>query len=91
MLNVGVFLFNRQSFGPRHVPMFNLGLLSSTPPQKKIIVNYCITGIGRTQWGDHDVYSTLALALPKPERSNRSSGFIRNSYLLNKQMIIDNS
>jgi hypothetical protein len=33
----------------------------------------------------------LALALPKPERSNRSSGLIRNSYLLNKQMIIDNS
>jgi hypothetical protein len=33
----------------------------------------------------------LALALPKPERSNRPSGLIRNSYLLNKQMIIDNS
>jgi hypothetical protein len=31
------------------------------------------------------------LALPKPERSNRSSGLIRNSYLLNKQMIVDNS
>jgi hypothetical protein len=40
---------------------------------------------------DHDVYSMLALALPKPERSNRSSGLIRNSYLLDKQMIIDNS
>jgi hypothetical protein len=39
----------------------------------------------------HDVYSMLALALPKPERSNRSSGLITNSYLLNKQMIIDNS
>jgi hypothetical protein len=33
----------------------------------------------------------LALALPKPKRSNRSSGLIRNSKLLNKQMIIDNS
>jgi hypothetical protein len=33
----------------------------------------------------------LAIALPKSEKSNRSSGFIRNSYLLNKQMIIDNS
>jgi hypothetical protein len=33
----------------------------------------------------------LALALPKPERSNRSSGLIINSYLLNKQMIIDNN
>jgi hypothetical protein len=35
----------------------------------------------------------LASALPKPERSNRSSGLIRNSYsyLLNKQIIIDNS
>jgi hypothetical protein len=34
----------------------------------------------------------LALALPKPERSNRSSGLMRDtcSYLLNKQMIIDN-
>jgi hypothetical protein len=30
----------------------------------------------------HDVYSMLAFALPKPERSNRSSGLIRNSYLL---------
>jgi hypothetical protein len=40
---------------------------------------------------DHDVYSMLDLALPKPERSNRSSGLIRNSYFLNKQMIIDNS
>jgi hypothetical protein len=39
----------------------------------------------------HDVYSMLASALPKPEWSNRSSGLIRNSYLLNKQMIIDNS
>jgi hypothetical protein len=39
----------------------------------------------------HDVYSMLALALPKCERSNRSSGLIRNGYLLNKQMIIDNS
>jgi hypothetical protein len=39
----------------------------------------------------HDVYSMLALALPKHKRSNRSSGLIRNSYLLNKQMIIDNS
>jgi hypothetical protein len=29
----------------------------------------------------------LALALPKPESSNRSSGLIRNSYLLDKQMI----
>jgi hypothetical protein len=27
----------------------------------------------------------------KPERTNRSSGLIRNSSLLNKQMIIDNS
>jgi hypothetical protein len=35
--------------------------------------------------------SCLASALPKPKRSNRSSGLIRNSYLLNKQMIIDNS
>jgi hypothetical protein len=26
-----------------------------------------------------------------PTRTNRSSGLIRNSYLLNKQMIIDNS
>jgi hypothetical protein len=33
----------------------------------------------------------LALALPKPERSNRFLGLIRNSYLSNKQMIIDNS
>jgi hypothetical protein len=40
----------------------------------------------------HGVYSMLASALPKPEtRSNRSSGLIRNSYLLDKQMIIDNS
>jgi hypothetical protein len=28
----------------------------------------------------HDVYSMLASALAKPERSNRSSGLIRNSY-----------
>jgi hypothetical protein len=33
----------------------------------------------------------LAFAFPKPERSIRSSGLIRNSYLLSKQMIIDNS
>jgi hypothetical protein len=39
----------------------------------------------------HDVYSMLGLSLPKPERSNRSLGLIRNSYILNKQMIIDNS
>jgi hypothetical protein len=26
-----------------------------------------------------------------PTRTNRSSGLVRNSYLLNKQMIIDNS
>jgi hypothetical protein len=26
-----------------------------------------------------------------PTRTNRSSGLIRNNYLLNKQMIIDNS
>jgi hypothetical protein len=28
----------------------------------------------------HDVYSMLALTLPKPERSNRYSGLIRNNY-----------
>jgi hypothetical protein len=28
--------------------------------------------------GFHDVYIMLALALPKPEKSNRSSGLIRN-------------
>jgi hypothetical protein len=37
----------------------------------------------------------FAACLPQhcqhPTRSNRSSGLIRNSYLLNKQMIIDNS
>jgi hypothetical protein len=37
----------------------------------------------------HDVYSMLALALLKPERSNRSLGLC--SYLLNKQMIIGDS
>jgi hypothetical protein len=37
----------------------------------------------------NDVYSMLGLALPKPKRSNRSSGLIRNGSL--KQMIIDNS
>jgi hypothetical protein len=35
------------------------------------------------------VTACLAFALPKPERSNRSLGLIRNSYLLNKQMTID--
>jgi hypothetical protein len=40
----------------------------------------------------HDVYSMLVSALPKPDyRTNRSLGLIRNNYLLNKQMIIDNS
>jgi hypothetical protein len=33
----------------------------------------------------------LESALPKPEISNRTSGLNRNSYHLNKQMIIDNS
>jgi hypothetical protein len=50
-------------------------------------------GTGPTGNRTHDVYSMRALALPKPERSNRSSGLISNSYLLDKQMIIhvDNS
>jgi hypothetical protein len=33
----------------------------------------------------------LALYSQNPTRSNRSSGLIRNSYPLNKQMTIDNS
>jgi hypothetical protein len=36
----------------------------------------------------HDVYSMLALALPKPKNQNRSLRLIRNSYLLNKQLLI---
>jgi hypothetical protein len=51
----------------------------------------CFTILIEKQSIQDDVYGKLALALPKPERSNRYSGLIRNSYLLNKQMIIDNS
>jgi hypothetical protein len=50
------------------------------------IPNFWTLGISPKQC---HVYSMLALALPKPERSNRSSDLIRNSYLLDKQMIID--
>jgi hypothetical protein len=39
----------------------------------------------------HDDYSMLASALPNPTRTNIYSGLIRNSYILNKQMIIYNS
>jgi hypothetical protein len=49
-------------------------------------------------WYHHPHYQSVMMftvCLPKnsqnPTRSNRSSGLIRNSYLLNKQMIIDNS
>jgi hypothetical protein len=51
--------------------------------------------LSNVSWGKVRRYikftGCLAFALPKPEISNRSSGLIRNSYILNKQMIIDNS
>jgi hypothetical protein len=57
-----------------------------------LIYDTCqIRNLYRNLGQTHDVYRMLGLALLKPERSNISSGLIRNSYILNKQIIIDNS
>jgi hypothetical protein len=56
----------------------------------------CLSDISLMTWrhrvNRHMMFTTcLPQHYQNPTRTNRSSGLIRNSYLLNKQMIIDNS
>jgi hypothetical protein len=59
----------------------------------RMFINFLVWRKKSGCWTDSDLYYVYRMfgVGPKPERSNKSSGLIRNSYLLNKQMIIDNS
>jgi hypothetical protein len=58
------------------------------------LIPTCLDSVGFTDlWQGLDMMFTACLPqqYQNPTRTNRSSGLIRNSYRLDKQMIIDNS
>jgi hypothetical protein len=74
-----------QSAGAKYVP--NTIILKQIDGALSKNVLEC--HVNEVQVNMHMMFTAcLSLALPKPERSNISSGLMRNSHLLNKQMII---
>jgi hypothetical protein len=68
--------------------------LPPRPPMTLHEEEWYVLGVGHCLLNSKTISLMFTACLPQhsqnPTRTNRSSGLIRNSYLLNKQMIIDN-